>query len=125
MPANLRYEEGITVETIEPKTQDELRTVEGIGSTSLALADGLISYSERGQGYVDTLKSIIRVNKLENADAAVLRNEPRRFLIGAENAADESVAAVLVGQQPDRRRCCDSVDRDYQPVACRTGSDSD
>ena len=38
--------------------------------TSIALADGLIAYSERGQAYVDTLKGIIRVNNLEIADSA-------------------------------------------------------
>jgi len=51
--------------------------------TSLALADGLIRYSERGQEYVDTLKSMIRVNKLELADNAVFRDEPMRFSLGA------------------------------------------
>jgi uncharacterized FlgJ-related protein len=58
--------------------------------TSMELADGLIRYSERGQEYVDTLKGIIRVNHLDIADDAVFRDEPVRFLIGAENtvAAD-------------------------------------
>ena len=51
---------------------------------SLLLADGLISYSERGQEYVDTLKGIMRVNNLTIADDAVFRDEPMRFLIGAE-----------------------------------------
>jgi len=55
---------------------------------SLDLADGLIAYSERGQAYVDTLKSIIRVNDLDLADDAVLRDEPRRFIVGAEDAED-------------------------------------
>jgi uncharacterized FlgJ-related protein len=53
--------------------------------TSLALADGLIRYSERGQEYVDTLKGIIRANKLDIADDAVFRDEPIRFLVGAES----------------------------------------
>lgn len=59
--------------------------------TSLVLADGLIRYSERGQEYVDTLKGIIRVNKLDVADDAVFRDEPVRFLVGAtdpEGAAE-------------------------------------
>ncbi len=56
--------------------------------SSLDLADGLIAYSERGQVYVDTLKSIIRVNDLDVADEAVLRDEPRRFIVGAEDDAD-------------------------------------
>ena len=55
---------------------------------SLALADGLIRYSERGQEYVDILKGIIRVNNLSIADNAVFRDEPMKFLIGAENEAD-------------------------------------
>ena len=59
--------------------------------TSMALADGLSRYSERGQEYVDTLKGIIRVNGLSIADGAVFRDEPIRFLVGAENdaAADQ------------------------------------
>jgi len=55
--------------------------------TSLALADGLVRYSERGQEYVDTLKGMIRANKLDVADDAVFRDEPIRFLVGAESAA--------------------------------------
>lgn len=64
------------------------RRAAGLPLTSDALADGLISYSERGQEYVDTLKGIIRVNKLDVADQAVLRDEPRRFLIGAASQED-------------------------------------
>lgn len=60
--------------------------------TSLTLADGLIRYSERGQKYVDTLKGIIRVNKLDIADDAAFRNEPMRFIVGAE---DQKNAAEL------------------------------
>ena len=52
--------------------------------TSMALADGLIKYSERGQEYVDTLKGIIHVNKLDVADTAVFRDEPMRFLVTAQ-----------------------------------------
>ncbi len=55
---------------------------------SLDLADGLIRYSERGQEYVDSLKGIIRVNKLQAADRAVLRDEPLRFYVGAESPED-------------------------------------
>jgi len=51
---------------------------------SLVLADGLIKYSERGQEYVDSLKGIIRVNKLNVVDHAVFRDEPVRFLISGE-----------------------------------------
>jgi len=64
----------------------ELRAA-GKPLTSLVLADGLIRYSERGQEYVDTLKGMIRVNHLDVADGAKFRDEPIRFLIGAEDAA--------------------------------------
>ena len=53
--------------------------------SSIALADGLKKYSERGQAYVNTLKSIIRVNGLDTADDAVFRNEPMRFILGASD----------------------------------------
>ena len=65
---------------------------EGKPLTSMALADGLIRYSERGQEYVDTLKGIMRVNRLTIADGAVFRDEPMRFIIGAE---DETKAVEL------------------------------
>lgn len=53
---------------------------------SMILADGLISYSERGQKYVDTLKGIMRVNNLTIADDAVFRDEPMRFILGAKSS---------------------------------------
>lgn len=59
--------------------------------TSLELADGLRSYSERGQAYVDTLKGIIRKNGLDRADDAVFRDEALRFVVtadGEERAAE-------------------------------------
>ena len=69
----------------------ELRAA-GKPLTSMALADGLIKYSERGQDYVDTLKGIIRVNHLDIADNAVFRDEQIRFIVGAE---DEEAATKL------------------------------
>jgi len=60
--------------------------------TSLELADGLTRYSERGEAYVRTLKSIIRINHLEIADGARFRDEPMRFLVAqqdAESAAEK------------------------------------
>ncbi len=50
---------------------------------SIALADGLVRYSERGQKYVNSLKGMIRHNNLEIADNAVFRDEPIRFIVGA------------------------------------------
>ena len=44
----------------------------GRGPTGTDLVDTLISYSERGQHYVDTLNSIMRVNKLHEIDEAFL-----------------------------------------------------
>jgi len=68
--------------------------------TSMVLADGLTKYSERGQEYVDTLKGIMRVNRLTIADDAVFRDEPMRFIIGAENEA----AAVDLRKEVERLR---------------------
>jgi Bax protein len=59
--------------------------------TSLALADGLIRYSERGQAYVDTLKGIIRVNKLDKADTAVFRDEPKGFIVTTESRTEAAI----------------------------------
>jgi Bax protein len=72
----------------------------GAPLTSLALADGLIRYSERGQEYVDTLKGMIRTNRLDVADGAVFRKEPMRFLVGAEN---EEAAAEFQAEIEDLR----------------------
>ncbi|HSQ84461.1 MAG TPA: glucosaminidase domain-containing protein, partial [Desulfobacterales bacterium] len=60
--------------------------------SSIELAEGLKNYSERGQAYVDSLKSIIRVNHLYIADNAVFRDEPIRFVLGA---ADQTAAKKL------------------------------
>ena len=77
----------------------ELRAA-GKPLTSVALADGLIKYSERGQEYVDTLKSIMRVNHLDIADDAVFRDEPVRFVVGAEDEA----AAIELRTEVERLR---------------------
>ncbi|BBO78549.1 glucosaminidase [Desulfosarcina widdelii] len=55
--------------------------------SSLALAEGLKNYSERGQAYVDTLKGIIRKNNLQIADDAVFKDEPMRFVLGEPDPA--------------------------------------
>ncbi|MGA6926138.1 MAG: glucosaminidase domain-containing protein [Desulfosarcina sp.] len=68
------------------------RKAAGKSLSSLALADGLKNYSERGQEYVETLKGVIRVNRLDIADDARFRDEPMRFLLGA---ADPTAAAKL------------------------------
>ena len=67
----------------------------------MAWADGLIAYSERGQEYIDTLKSIMRVNGLTMADDAIFRDEPIRFLVGAEaNAAASTLRADIEIMRP-------------------------
>ena len=63
--------------------------------SSLALADGLISYSERGQEYVDSLKSLIRSNGFDLADKAQPRDEPVAFAMGA---VDEKAAQSMRDQ---------------------------
>jgi Bax protein len=73
---------------------------EGKPVSSMVLADGLIKYSERGQAYVDTLKSIMRVNGLTIADDAVFRNEPMRLLVGAE----DEVSAIELRSDIERLR---------------------
>ena len=44
---------------------------------------------------MDTLKGMMRVNKLDAADGAVFRDEPMRFILGAD---DEAAAEKLRGQ---------------------------
>jgi len=53
--------------------------------TGLSLADTLGSYSEKGEEYIKTLKSIITVNGLAIADTAYLRDEPMTLLVGVEH----------------------------------------
>lgn len=55
--------------------------------TSIALADGLLKYSERGKEYVQTLKGMIQTNGLDLADNAVFRDEPVSYLWGVDDAA--------------------------------------
>lgn len=45
-----------------------------VGLNSLGLAEALTSYSERGQAYVDTIRTIIRANNLRQLDGARLSN---------------------------------------------------
>lgn len=67
---------------------------------SLALAEGLKSYSERGQAYVDTLKGIIKTNDLDIADTAVFRKEPMSFIF----TADDQAAAKKVRKDIEKMR---------------------
>jgi uncharacterized FlgJ-related protein len=47
------------------------------------LADTLTKYSERGQAYVNDLKSLIRENRLDDADDAYLRHMPVIHIVPA------------------------------------------
>ena len=69
--------------------------------SSLALADGLIRYSERGQVYVDTLKGMIRVNNLDIADGATFRDEPMRFVVGSEDSAEAADLRQEIGRMQE------------------------
>ena len=82
------------------------RRANGLPLTSDALADGLISYSERGQEYVDTLKSIIRVNKLDIADEATLGAGPPRFVVGAASEED----AIAIRKEIEKLRASGELD---------------
>jgi hypothetical protein len=74
------------------KLRAELRKA-GMPLDSLILADGLTSYSERGQEYVDDLKNLISSNGFNLADPATPRDEPLAFALGAEsNEAAQSVS---------------------------------
>ncbi len=74
---------------------------------SLALAEGLLSYSERGREYVDSLKGMIRHNHLDVADDAAFRDEPMRFLVteptaeGAEQMKAEVARLRETGELAD------------------------
>jgi Bax protein len=83
------------------------RRAAGEELTSMELADGLIAYSERGQEYVDTLKGIMRVNKLTIADNAVFRDEPIRFLVGADSPEE----AVKLRAEIEKMRASGELDK--------------
>lgn len=44
--------------------------------SGVVLVDTLLRYSERGQAYIDDIKTIIRQNRLDDADDAYLRDMP-------------------------------------------------
>jgi uncharacterized FlgJ-related protein len=52
--------------------------------TGAILAEGLIRYSERGEAYVESLKSMMEYNKLSPVDDAYLANENPIYLIPVE-----------------------------------------
>ena len=52
-----------------------------------ALAETLLRYSERGQVYVDELKALIRINKLDATDDAYLKDMAVIHIVPAEGAS--------------------------------------
>ncbi len=48
------------------------------------LVETLVRYSERGQAYVEDLKTIIRQNRLADADSAFLRDKSAIRLVAAD-----------------------------------------
>lgn len=59
--------------------------------SGLALTSTLSKYSEKGQEYVKTLQGIIRVNQLDIADSARLRDEPLTLIVSVDTE-DEAAA---------------------------------
>ena len=78
---------------------------------SLVLADGLLRYSERGQEYVDSLKGIIRVNRLDIADDAVFRDEPLRFLLSEQSYEDATKMIERIEQAAASGELAEIIER--------------
>ena len=93
------------------KIRAELRAA-GKPITSLALADGLSSYSERGDSYVETLKGISRVNKLDLADGAVFRDEQARFLIVTDSVEETNALRIRLAEMRNNG----ALDQIYQEM---------
>ncbi len=60
----------------------------GTKMTGWELATALTSYSERGQAYVDSLHSLMKVNRLQPTDDAYLGDGPTILLIPVGEGAD-------------------------------------
>jgi len=78
---------------------------------SLTLADGLLSYSERGQAYVDTLKGIIRANGLDIADGAVFRDEPIRFIVTEQTREEAEATRAELARMRERGELAEIFER--------------
>ena len=78
---------------------------------SMTLADGLLSYSERGQDYVDSLKGIMRVNNLTVADRAVFRDEPLRFLISEQSPEEAVKTRERIAQAAETGELAEIIER--------------
>lgn len=78
---------------------------------SMTLADGLLSYSERGQDYVDSLKGIIRVNKLDLADRAVFKDEPLYFLLSEQSPEDVEAMKARIAAAAESGELAEILER--------------
>lgn len=79
--------------------------------TSLALADGLTRYSERGQAYVDDLKGIITANGFDVADNAVPRDEPLSFVLGAGDEAGAAATRARIEEMRESGEVDEIIER--------------
>ena len=79
--------------------------------TSLALADGLLSYSEKGGDYVKTLKGIIRTNGFDLADTATARDEPLGFVVGIAEGREADEARVRYNEMRKSGELAEMVSR--------------
>jgi Bax protein len=84
----------------------ELRR-QGKELSGLVLAETLVSYSEKGQEYVKTLKSIITTNDLGVADKTYLREEPVTLIVGIDKLEDIEQAENTI----DELRASGELDR--------------
>jgi len=80
---------------------------------SLTLADGLTSYSERGQIYVDKLKGMIRSHGLEIADKAVFRDEPIRFIVTEQTPGEAEATRKELAKMRESGELADIFERMY------------
>lgn len=92
------------------RLRSELR-LKGEPMDSMTLADGLLRYSERGQEYVDSLKGIMRVNKLTIADNAVFRDEPLRFLLSEQTPEDKEEMIARVAEAAESGELAEIIER--------------
>ncbi len=65
----------------------------GTSLSGMEAATTLQSYSERGEAYVDSLQAIIRVNRLQGADAAYLRKMRALVIVAQQEDDSEQEAA--------------------------------
>ena len=70
------------------RRQRQSLRAQGKPLTGIALASGLRNYSERGQAYVDELRTLIHRNRLETADSVTLRKMEPILLVPVGEGVD-------------------------------------